>query len=125
MSPTEIMAAVNMLLALAAMPAGDVQPDQIRSLHDVGAMVVRCYHPSATYTGIEVLERPWSKGAQWKADTSAVLKVSYRGNVFRLRHEMTVATMQRGRQFMALPLHDSNKIPQAKDCALKYWFGPS
>ncbi|MFN4311809.1 MAG: hypothetical protein ACK4FK_14595 [Ferrovibrio sp.] len=119
------MTAINMLLSVAAMPAGDVQPDKVRSLHDVGAMVVKCYHPSATYTGIEILEHPWSRGEQWKADASAVLRISYRGNVFRLNHQITIAAMQRGKEFMALPLHDSNKVPLAKDCSLKYWVSAS
>lgn len=121
MASIDILTAVNVLLTMAAMPAGDVQPSRIKSIQDVGVMVVKCYHPSATYTGIEILEHPWRQGAQWKADTSAVLRINYQGNVFRLNHQITVAAMQRGKEFMALPLHDSNKIPLAKDCTLKHW----
>lgn len=117
----DILMAINMLLSVATMPAGEVQTSKVKSLEDVGAMVVKCYHPSATYIGVELLEYPWSRGAQWKADTSAVLKITYRGNVFRLNHQITVAAMQREKEFMALPIHDSNIIPQAKDCVLKNW----
>lgn len=124
MSPTEVLTAVSMLLSLASMPAGEVQPNKVKSIHDVGSMIVACYHPSATYTGVEIVERPWHRAKEWNAENSALLIVSYRGNVFRLNHEITIAAMQRGTEFIALPLKDSNKIPQAKDCTLKNWVGP-
>lgn len=53
------------------------------------------------------------------------MRVHYRGNVFRFNHRLTVAVMQRGQSFVALPLHDSNAIPHAKDCALKTWVDAS
>lgn len=121
MAALDILSAVNMLVSLATMPAGDVQPEKIKSIHDVGAMVVRCYHPTGTYTGIEVVEYPWRHGAQWKAETSALLRVSYRGNYFKFNHQITIAAMQRENEFMAHVIDDSNQIPRARNCALKYW----
>jgi len=114
-----------MIIGMAAMPAGEVRPERIKSIHDVGLMIVSCYHPSAAYTGVEILERPWSRGREWNAENSAVLRVHYRGNVFRFNHRLTVAAMQRGNAFTALPLHDSNAVPHAKDCALKRWVDAS
>lgn len=121
MTPAELMATINLLIGIAQMPAGQIHPQQFQSLHDIGAAIVQCYHPSASYNGMQVAEVPWSRAAEWKADGSARLNIFYVGNVFRFKHTMTVALMYRGKSIMALPLGDSNPIPQARDCELKNW----
>lgn len=45
MSPAEILTAVNMIVGMAAMPAGEVRPERIESIHDVGLMIVSCLSP--------------------------------------------------------------------------------
>ncbi len=122
MTPAEIYAAIHFAVSVVQMPAGAVHPDQLRTVNDLALEIVHCYRPTANFTTVRTVEAPWSHGKEWKADGSAVIAISYTGNVTRLRHVLQVAVMFRGKQFMALPLADKgNPVPWAKDCSLRNW----
>ena len=121
MNPFDAVQIINLLAALANVPAGNVELSQLRSLHDVGDQIVRCYHPTATYKDVRFLENPWSKGKEWRADSSALLSIQYRGRISKLMHTMDVAVMQRGQHIRATILKETNLIPAKKECALRDW----
>lgn len=121
MTPAQLYAAIHFVVSTTLMPAGTVHPDQIRTLNDLALEIVHCYHPSANFNAVRIIQRPWVNGSAWKADGSAVLAIYYTGNFVRLHHVLQVAVMDRGNDFIALPLTENNPIPWAKDCSLRNW----
>ncbi len=121
MNPLEAVKIFNFLVALSNVPAGKVDPAHIQSFHDVADQIVRCYHPTATYVDSKLIENPWSKGKEWRADTSALVSIEYRGHAFQFLHTMNVAVMQRGSHIRATILEETNLIPGSKKCELRDW----
>lgn len=121
MTPTELLTAINLIAGVIQTPAGEVRPNELRSLQDLGMTISRCYHPTATYSGVQIIERPWTRAKEWSADNSAVLKVQYLGKFTRQSYTMTIAVMARDKSLMTLPLQDTNVIPPAHDCQLRNW----
>src|SRR5437867_3650435 len=62
------------------------------SFADLSREVLKCYHKTAHFELSDVVQRPWTRQAQYAADNSAVIRIRYTG-VSTSRYEMLVAVM--------------------------------
>ncbi|MEY8689435.1 MAG: hypothetical protein AB9M53_06095 [Leptothrix sp. (in: b-proteobacteria)] len=128
MDPVTI--ALTLLLKNPAQTATTVQnatePGQIDvakmqgSLADLSRGVLTCYHKTARFNQVDVLQLPWDRQQQYAADNSAVLKIAYQG-VSMARYEMAVAVMTKGNAVRTSVLADNAIIPYSKKCKLEEW----
>ncbi|MEY8688908.1 MAG: hypothetical protein AB9M53_03390 [Leptothrix sp. (in: b-proteobacteria)] len=90
------------------------------SLADLSRGVLTCYHKTARFSQVDVVQQPWDRQQQYGADNSAVLKISYQGMTMA-RYEMAVAVMTKSNAVRTSVIADNAIIPYSKKCKLEEW----
>ena len=92
------------------------------SFADLSKQILLCYHHTARFRQSDVVQRPWSRQAQYAADNSAVLRIRYQG-LTMTTYEMTVAVMVKEKKVRTAVVADSATVPYSKKCQLEDWTG--
>jgi hypothetical protein len=92
---------------------------------DLSKAIVLCYHESARNPRGEVLQRPWKRQEQHRADDSALLLVTFFGAVTGRQYEMRVALLARNdpKQVRTAVQADNAPFNPNRRCALDQWTG--
>ena len=125
MTPNEILLILKFLSAV--MPPPDTQatanrPPMLeghRSLADTAESVLRCSHPTGRLQTVDVLEAPWTRQKDWNGTSSAVLRIQWRGTIYR--YTSVVALVASQGAVHGVLLSDGARIPVNKQCALDGW----
>jgi len=96
----------------------EIAKDQ--SFADLMQTVLKCYHRTARYTSADIIERPWSRQAQYNARASALVRIEYRG-VTGARYQMNVGMLAKPAALKTVVQTDSAQIPASNRCALADW----
>ncbi|MBD3666486.1 MAG: hypothetical protein HUJ16_00885 [Kangiella sp.] len=120
-----IMQVLSLLASLGEAPAGS-PPQQAEmqmptSLADVGREIVKCYHPTARFHSVDILQRPWNRQAYYNADKSVLLRVHWRGGLVGRRYALDVALLSKGNQLRAPVQHDNALTRPSTRCMLNNW----
>jgi hypothetical protein len=86
--------------------------------------ILNCYHPwAAKYEAAEVVQMPWDRQDQYRADDSALIRIKYRGSVSENLYEMTVAVLARNepKQILTVVQSDGAPFPLSPRCELSKW----
>ena len=92
------------------------------SVVDLSKGVLSCYHKTARFQIVDVVQAPWSRQSQYAADNSAVMKIRFSG-VSRAQYEMTVAVMVKDNKVRTAVLADNALVPYNRKCQLEEWTG--
>jgi hypothetical protein len=90
------------------------------SLADLSRGVLACYHKTARFNQVDVIQHPWDRQNQYGAESSAVLRISYQG-LTMTRYQMNVVVMARENHVRTAVLGDNAFIPYSKRCRLEDW----
>jgi hypothetical protein len=93
-----------------------------QSLVDMSRGVLHCYHKSARFRLVDVMQTPWPRQAQYGAQASAVIRIQYTG-VSGASYAMDVAVMAKEKAVRAAVIRDTALIRYNKNCALEEWTG--
>jgi hypothetical protein len=126
MTPTEIHLLFQLLALLGSPPNGTataqrtaVPAEVHRSLADTAEGILRCYHPSGRLVAVDIVETPWSRQKDWAGTASAVLKVQWRGTIYR--YTSVVGIVRSEDKIHGVLVSDNASIPANKQCALDGW----
>lgn len=92
------------------------------SIADLSIGILSCYHKTAHFEANDFVNSPWERQAQYAADISAVIRITYSG-ISHALYQMDVAVMAKGSQVRTHVLSDTAVIPYSKKCALENWTG--
>ena len=108
----------------AAVPV-DVAIARQEKFVDLSKAIVLCYHESARNPRGEVLQRPWKRQEQHRADDSALLLITFSGAVTGRQYEMRVALLARNepKQVRTVIQDDSAPFNPNRHCGLDNWTG--
>lgn len=90
-----------------------------QGIAEVAERVIRCYHPTARFKTVDVIEKPWKRQGQYKADASAVLRIRWEGKLYQ--YVSDVALLGRGDQVRAVVLDENSTFRASAKCALEDW----
>ena len=92
------------------------------SFADLSRGVLQCYHKSARFQQSDVVQKPWSRQAQYAANNSAVIRIRYSG-VSSTPYVMDVAVMVKDAKVRTVVIADNALIPASRKCQLEEWSG--
>jgi len=96
----------------------------IANLHpanEVGEGVLHCYHPTGKFRTVDLLQTPWSRGVQYKATHSALMRIDWNGGFLGTPYVMLVALVERDGMVHAVVQADNAKVPRNPRCSLDQW----
>lgn len=93
------------------------------SFADLSKGILQCYHRTGHYEQADIVQSPWPRQAQYAAEASAVIRITYSG-MSTSRYQLTVAVMGKGNQVRTQVISDTAMIPYSKKCPLEDWTGP-
>lgn len=128
MTPHELMLILQIVSALGKMqattPQAFAQPPTFQaqqSLAETAASVIRCYHPTANYQAVQIVQAPWSQQPAWDANSSIELLIYWRGAFVGGEYKTEVALVQRDNYIRGILLGDTAMVPANNRCALGNW----
>ncbi|WP_374303839.1 hypothetical protein [Ferrovibrio sp.] len=94
---------------------------QARSIADVGASILGCYHRTGRFRSVDVLEVPWQRGQQYNAKTSALLRIDWNGALTQAPYVMIVGIAERDGMVITAIQTDNAMVPPSAKCPLAQW----
>lgn len=91
-----------------------------RSGAELGQAIIKCYHSSARFHSVDVVEKPWSRAANYAATSSALININWYG-FLRRPIQTRVALVARDDQFRTVIQADGSKIAANKRCRFDRW----
>src|SRR5689334_1006719 len=98
------MSALNQPKAQPTQPA---QPRDADNLADASKLILHCYHNTAQFRQVDLVEVPWKGQSKYGAEKSMLVRISYVG-LTNKRYEMLTAIMTKDRAARAQVLDDNN-----------------
>lgn len=92
-----------------------------RSLGDAAEAILKCYHRTGQFRGVQVMETPWSGARVYQARRSAVLRIDWQGAYLGNGYSTFVVLMERDNAIKTHVVSDSAVIPRNSNCALEQW----
>lgn len=92
------------------------------SFADLSREIILCYHPSAQFDVADVVETPWARQEQYRADSSALVKIQYTG-IGGNHYVMSVAVLGREKKVRTAVVSDTAAIRYNQKCQLQEWTG--
>jgi len=93
----------------------------LKSLAETSKTILKCYHPTGRYSSVELLEKPWSKQAQYNAESSAVIEIDWNGGFLNTPYKMLVVIVARDNEITVPILADNAQITASAKCPLNGW----
>jgi hypothetical protein len=129
LTPANLMCFADLARSLAAPPpdrppAGQAAPIAVppQSIAESAELIIKCYHPSATFVAVDIVQYPWQQGIMWNAMQSARLRIFWRGAVLGTNYETSVGFVERGGNFRVIYEHTvPGTWPASNRCALRNW----
>jgi hypothetical protein len=91
-----------------------------QSFADLSRGVLNCYHRTARYVVADVIQAPFDRQAQYAAEQSAVVRITYTG-ISGAQYQMFVAVMAKQNAVRAAVLADSAAMRYSRKCELEQW----
>lgn len=129
LTPANLMCFADLARSLAAPPpdrplAGQAAPIAVppQSIAESAELIIKCYHPSATFVAVDIVQYPWQQGIMWNATQSARLRIFWRGAVLGTSYETFVGFVERGSEVRAIYEQTRpSALPPSNRCALNNW----
>lgn len=129
LSPANLMCFADLARGLTAPSRGRPQAGQAtpiivppQSIAESAELIIKCYHPSATFVAVDIVQYPWQQGIMWNATQSAQLRIFWRGAYIGNDYETFVGFVQRGNNFRVIYEQTSPMTwPPSPRCALRNW----
>jgi hypothetical protein len=95
------------------------------SFADLARGILLCYHESGRYQLAEVMQRPWKRQEQYRADDSALIRIAFVGALTGIQYEMRVAVLARNepKQVRTAVQGDNAPFNPNRHCPLDRWTG--
>jgi hypothetical protein len=90
------------------------------SVADFAMQTLVCYHKTARFRGVEVLNVRWSDQSKYGADSSIVMRINL-GGISGSAYQMVVAAMAKGNAYRTFVINENTMVPYNKKCALESW----
>ena|SRR6218665_226007 len=101
---------------------GEVDAAQLNSsLIDFSRQTLHCYHKTAQFIDADVVGSPWQNQYKYGAQSSVVIRITFRGAFTGDPYQMVVAAMAKEGAFRTAVLQDTAMIAYNKNCALEQW----
>ena len=103
-----------------------VEPGQVdvaklnASAADFAMQTLNCYHHSARFRGVDIIESPWPGDKKYGADASVVMRIHLMG-VSGTAYQMIVAAMAKGHSYRTFVIDENTMISYNRKCPLEYW----
>jgi hypothetical protein len=108
-----------------AMAPGTVDVAKMQgSLADLSKGILNCYHKTAKFRQTDIVKTPWERQAQYGAQKSAVLRITFTG-LTSAQHQMLVAVMIKGSSVRSAVIVENSLVPYNKNCSLEDWVSPT
>jgi hypothetical protein len=93
------------------------------SFADLSTGILRCYHHTARYQLADVVESPWTRQSQYRADDSVLVRIQYFDGSSGQHHQMDVAVLARNdpSQMRTAVLSDSDPYRWDPKCQFERW----
>jgi hypothetical protein len=90
---------------------------------EISKAIALCYHETARNPRGEVLQRPWNRQDQHRADDSALVLITFSGALTGRQYEMRVALLARNepKQVRTAVQIDTAPFNPTRHCALDNW----
>jgi hypothetical protein len=132
MDPTTLAALIATFLLQDPVMAGGGRPETVpidvaiarqARFVDLSKAIALCYHESARNPRAEVLQRPWKRQDQQRADDSALILITFFGAVTGRQYEMRVALLARNdpKQVRTSVEADTAPFNPNRHCPLNSW----
>ena len=114
-------AAISQAVSLEkSSPTKRVPKKAADNLADASKQILHCYHGTAQFRHVDVVEAPWRGQTQYGAKNSALVRISYVG-VTGERHEMMAALMTKEHAARAQVVDDNAHFRTSSSCPLQDW----
>jgi hypothetical protein len=94
------------------------------SFADLSKGILKRYHMTARYQLADIVQTPWPRQKQYRADDSALIRIRYFGVISQNQYEMTVALLVlENKQVRTAVQSDNSPISPSSQCSLERWTG--
>lgn len=101
--------------------SGNVSSQNLQSsVADFAMQALSCYHKSARFRGVSILESPWRQQGMYGAQGSVVMRINFRG-VTGTEYQMVVAAMAKDQAYRTFVIQENALVPYNKNCSLENW----
>jgi hypothetical protein len=135
MDPTTLAALIATFLFQHPVGAAEASSERTKSVPtdvavalqsnfaELSKAIVLCYHESARSPLGEVMQRPWRRQEQYRADDSALIRIKFLGALTGLQYEMRVAVLARNErtQIRTAVQVDNAPFNPNRHCPLDQW----
>jgi len=87
---------------------------------DFTKAVLNCYHPTARYQGATIVQRPWSRQAEYGAKGSALISIEYLG-VSNANYTIVVGVLAKPQSVKTVIRSDTAVVHAYENCELGDW----
>jgi hypothetical protein len=87
---------------------------------DFTKAVLNCYHPTARYQAATIVQRPWSRQAEYGAKGSALVSIEYLG-VSNANYTIVVGVLARPQAIKTVIRSDTAVVHAYENCELGDW----
>ena len=91
-----------------------------QSVADLAMQALSCYHKSARFRGVDILETSWSEQYKYGADSAIVIRINFTG-ITGTPYKMVVAAMAKEKSYRTYVIGENTVIKYNKQCSLEYW----
>lgn len=100
---------------------GQVDASQLQSsVADFAMETLACYHKTARFRDVDIVQAPWSGQSKFGADNSVVLRITLAG-MSGQPYQMLVAAMAKENSYRTFVIQENTLIPYNKNCTLERW----
>ena len=92
-----------------------------QSLGDAGETVLHCYHPTGRFLDAKAVQKPWPGAKAFKAPSSVLLQLDWKGSAIGMRHSSLVALMERDGKLKTVLVQNGTMVPANPRCQLEQW----
>lgn len=125
MDPTQLLAVLKLLNALAGTPeAAPAAELSLASVGDAGEAALRCYHPTGRFRQAEVVVDRWAGAPMYNARRSAVIRVAWNGGFVGTHYMTDIALMERDGMVRTYVVADTAMVPPNRNCRMETWISP-
>lgn len=90
------------------------------SMADFAMQTLTCYHKTARFRGVQLLDAPWQDQYKFGAENSIVMRIELSG-MSGSSYQMVVAAMAKGGSYRTFVIGENTVIPYNKNCQLEHW----
>jgi hypothetical protein len=87
---------------------------------DMAERMLHCLHPTQQFRTVDVVETPWQRGPQYKADTSWLLRIVSADGISNHPYKTDIGLIRRGDFARMVVVDDTSPLAPSTHCS--QWF---